>query len=181
MISTILAKRYAKALFSVAKEESKLDVFSEALRDISAFLADNQEIGAALENPVVPADVKQEVMEEIIKASKAEASLANFLRLLTERGRIQYLGVISEAFQELMDEELGVVRAKVKTAVPLSDSMKEKMKEILSEVTGKQVALVTEEDPDIIGGVVAYVGDMVWDGSIRSQLDGFKESIGGAK
>jgi F-type H+-transporting ATPase subunit delta len=120
-------------------------------------------------------------MEEIIKASKAEASLANFLRLLTERGRIQYLGVIAEAFQELMDEELGVVRAKVKTAVPLSDSMKEKMKEILSEVTGKQVALVTEEDPDIIGGVVAYVGDMVWDGSIRSQLDGFKESIGGAK
>jgi F-type H+-transporting ATPase subunit delta len=181
LISTILAKRYAKALFSVAKEEDRLDAFSAALQDISSFLSDNPDIEAALENPVVPPDIKLEVTEEIIKASGADDSLANFLRLLTERGRIQHLGVISDAYQELMDEETGVVRAIVKTAVPLSEEMHNRMKEIFSEKTGKQVALVTEEDPDIIGGVVAYVGDKVWDGSIRSQLDGFKESIGGAK
>lgn len=181
MISTILAKRYAKALFAVAREEDKLDAFSDTLQDISSFLSENPDIEAALENPVVPADIKLEVVEEIIKASGADDSVANFLRLLTDRGRIQHLAVISDAYQELMDEETGVVRAKVKTAVPLSEEMRARMMEILSEKTGKQVALVTEEDPDIIGGVVAYVGDMVWDGSIRSQLNDFKESIGGAK
>lgn len=181
MINTILARRYAKALFSVARDENKLEAFSEALQEIGSFLDSQEEICEALENPVVPFNIKQEVVDEMIKASGADDSLANFLRLLTERGRIQYLSVIGDAYQELMDEETGVVRARVKTAVPLSGEMQSKMQDILSNVTGKQVALVTEEDPDIIGGVIAYVGDMVWDGSIRSQLNDFKESIGGAK
>ncbi len=178
MISTVLARRYAKALFAAGKEEDKLQAFNETLQEIRAFLSANPEIEAALESPVIGLDVKQEVIEEIIKAAKVDKTMANFLRVLVQNNRVHHIGLIADSFQELMDEELGVVRAKVITAIPLKKDLKKKMEEVFSQVTGKQVVLETKEDPDIIGGVIAHVGDMVWDGSIRSQLQGFKETIG---
>jgi F-type H+-transporting ATPase subunit delta len=107
-----------------------------------------------------------------------EDALAIFLRLLVERGRIQYLRMIVSCFQEFMDEETGVVRAVVRSAVPLPKDLRDKFSEVLAKVTGKQVTLQIEEDPAIVGGVVAHIGDMVLDGSIRSQLQSIRESIG---
>ncbi len=178
MTSTVIAKRYAKALFAVAKEEGKLEAYGQALKDIDAFLERSPDVEAALVSPVFPADIKQSVLEEIIKASGVEDALAIFLRLLVERGRIQHLKLIVNCFQEFMDEETGVVRAVVLSAVPLPEDLRDKFSEVLAQVTGKQVTLEIEEDPAIIGGVVAHIGDMVWDGSIKSQLQSIRESIG---
>ncbi len=178
MISTVLARRYAKALFAVGKEEGKLESFAEALNEINSLLQESPDVEAALESPIVPPELKREVVDEIVKAANFEDSLANFLRLLVERGRIQHLRLIAEAFEALMDEETGRVRATVRTAVPIPDDLKDKVTAVLAKATGKEVILVTEEDPDLIGGVVAHVGDVVWDGSIKSQLAGLKESIG---
>ncbi len=178
MTNTVIAKRYAKALFAVAKEEGKLEAYGEALKDIDAFLERSPDVEAALVSPVFPADIKQTVVKEIIKASGVEDALAIFLRLLVERGRIQFLKLIVNCFQEFMDEETGVVRAVVLSAVPLPEDLRDKFSEVLAQVTGKQVTLEIEEDPAIIGGVVAHIGDMVWDGSIKSQLQSIRESIG---
>jgi len=178
LISTVLAKRYAKALFAVAKEDGKLEEYNQTLQELNAFLRDNPDIQEALESPIIGLDVKQAIIEELIKASNIDEHLANFLQLLVERNRVHHLPLIADAYQELMDEETGVIRARVTTAVPLSDDLKEKMREVFTQATGKEVVLVAEEDPSIIGGVIAHVGDMVWDGSIKSQLEGFKELIG---
>jgi len=178
LISTVLARRYAKALFAVGREDDKLQAFNETLQDLNGFLTGNPEIEAALESPIIGLDVKQDIIEELIKTAKVDETMANFLRVLVERNRIHYVPLIADSFQELIDEELGVVRARVKTAIPLSGDLQEKMKGVFAEATGKKVVLVAEEDPEIIGGVVAHVGDMVWDGSIKSQLEGLKESIG---
>ncbi len=178
MTSTVIARRYAKALFMVGKGENKLEAFGEILKDVLAFLEENPEVESALVSPVFPADLKHQVVEQIIKAFDMDEIMASFLKLLVERRRIQHLRQIIMCFQEFLDEEMGVVRAVVRTAVPLPDDLKDKIAEVLAQVSGKQVALQLEEDPEIIGGVVARIGDMVWDGSIRSQLEGFKESIG---
>ncbi len=178
MISTVLARRYAKALFAAGKEEDKLQAFNGALQTLDSFLKANPDIEAALESPVIGLDVKQEVVEELIKAAKVEKTMANFLRILVQNNRIHYLSLIAEAYQELMDEEMGIVRAKVITAIPLKKNLQKKMQEVFSTLTGKQVVLEALEDPEIIGGVIAKVGDKVWDGSIKSQLQGFKESLG---
>ncbi len=178
MTSTVVAKRYAKALFAVAREEGKLEAYAQVLADINAFLSKSPDIEASLESPVFPIDLKHKVVEELVKAYGVDDVMANFLRLLVERGRIQHLRLIAEGYQELMDEEMGVVRAVVKTAVPLPEDLKEKMAEAFAQASGKKVVLQVQEDPEIIGGVVAHIGDMVWDGSIKSQLQGFKESIG---
>ncbi|NPA93995.1 MAG: F0F1 ATP synthase subunit delta [Thermodesulfobacteria bacterium] len=178
MISTVLARRYAKALFAAGKEEDKLQAFNETLQALNEFLKANPDIEAALESPVIGLDVKQEVVEELIKAAKVDKIMANFLRTLVQNNRVHYLGLIADAYQELMDEEMGIVRAKVITAIPLKKDLQKKMQDTFSQLTGKQVVLEAVEDPDIIGGVIAKVGDKVWDGSIKSQLMGFKESIG---
>jgi len=178
LISTVLARRYAKALFAAGKEEDKLQAFNETLQALNEFLKANPDIEAALESPVIGLDVKQEVVEELIKAAKVDKIMANFLRTLVQNNRVHYLGLIADAYQELMDEEMGIVRAKVITAIPLKKDLQKKMQDTFSQLTGKQVVLEAVEDPDIIGGVIAKVGDKVWDGSIKSQLMGFKESIG---
>ena len=178
MTSTVIARRYAKALFAAAKEEGKLEVFSQTLKGIDAFLEENPDIEGTLVNPIFPADLKHSVMEGIIKALAVEGTLVNFLKLLVDRRRIQYLRQIVDSFQELMDKETGVVRAVVQSAVPLPEDLQKKFAEVLAQVTGKQVTLEMEEDPAIVGGVVAHIGDMVWDGSIRSQLQNIRESIG---
>ncbi|WP_428121491.1 ATP synthase F1 subunit delta [Dissulfurimicrobium sp.] len=173
----MIAKRYAKALFFVAKESGKLTDFGATLKEISVFLARNPDVELALVSPVYPLGLKQDIVNQLIKAFKVEDVLANFLRLLVERRRIQNFTQICQSFSELVDEEMGVVRAVVKTVVPMPKDLQGKFAEILAKISGKKVALELQEDPSIIGGVVASIGDMVWDGSIRSQLQGFRESI----
>ncbi|MDA8161856.1 MAG: ATP synthase F1 subunit delta [Desulfobacteraceae bacterium] len=177
MTSAVIAKRYARALFFVAKESGKLESFGGVLKEIAGFLAKNPDVELALISPVYPMDLKQEIVNQFIGAYKIEDVLANFLRLLVDRRRIQNFSQICQAFGELVDEETGVVRAVVKTVVPMSGELQQKFAKILAKVSGKQVVLELQEDPSIIGGVVTSIGDMVWDGSIRSQLQGFRESI----
>jgi F-type H+-transporting ATPase subunit delta len=177
LTSIVIAKRYAKALFFVAKESGKLEDFGGVLKEIDAFLSKNPDVELALISPVYPVGLKQEIVDQLISAYKVEDVLANFLRLLVERRRIQNFSQICEAFNDLVDEETGVVRAVVKTVVPMPSDIQQKFAEILAKISGKQVVLELQEDPSIIGGVVASIGDMVWDGSIRSQLQGFRESI----
>lgn len=177
MISTIIAKRYAKALFFIAKEEGKLESYNSKLQGLSAFLEKNPDVEATLVSPVYPADLKRSVLDEVIRANGITGVLANFLGLLVERRRIQHVKQILDAFRELMDEEMGVVRAVVRTPVPLPEDLRKKLTDVLTKASGKQVMLQLQEDPGVIGGVVAHIGDTVWDGSIRSQLQGLKESI----
>ncbi len=155
-----------------------MEAFGQALKDIDAFLKESPEVEAALVSPVFPIAQKQPVMEEIVKALGIEGALVNFLQLLVERGRIEHLRLILSCFQEFVDEETGVVRAVVRSAVPLPEDLRKKFSEVLAKATGKEVTLEIEEDPAIIGGVVAHIGDVVWDGSIKSQLQSIRESIG---
>jgi len=178
LISTIVARRYAKALFAIAKEAGKLEVVSGELEAIVGYLEKAPEVEEALVSLVYPADLKGTIIEEILKAIEAGPELRKFLELLVERRRIQVIRAIQQCYQEFMDEEMGVKRAVVTTAIPMPQDLTEKLKDILAKITGKDVVLELREDPSIIGGVVAHIGDMVWDGSIRSQLQGFKESIG---
>ena len=141
MISAVVAKRYAKALFAIAKEEGRLEEFAGVLEGLKGFLAENPEVEAGLVSPVLPLDLKQKVVEELVKAFEVEGVMANFLGLLVERGRIQHLRLIAESYQELVDEETGVVRAVVRTAVAVPDELKQKMMDVFSQASGKKVVL----------------------------------------
>lgn len=181
MKNTILANRYAKALFSVAKEENAFDAYAKALNTFAAAYQATPEVRDGLTNPLYPVDVRAKVMDYLVKAMGAEGVVKNFLNLVVQKKRAEHLPEIAEAFQALVDKQRNICQGTVVSAMELSGDLKEKVQGTLEKITGKKVVLTTQVDPAIIGGIIAKVGDLVLDGSIRSQLLGLKESIKGSE
>ena len=179
MKQTILAKRYAKALFAIGKEEGKYEAYSEALAAVAALFESNPEVEDALTNPLYPVDVREKAMAAIIEAMDADKVMGNFLNLLVEKKRAAILPEIAEAFKIMVDEEKNISHGTVVSAVELDTDLQDKLKATLEKITGKKVELTASVDPSIIGGMIAKVGDLVLDGSIRTQLASLKGSIKG--
>ncbi|MEA3546531.1 MAG: F0F1 ATP synthase subunit delta [Thermodesulfobacteriota bacterium] len=181
MKNAILAKRYAKALFAVGKEEDAFDEYTEALNGFAEMYATIPEVLDGLTNFIYPQDVREKVMAELVKSAGLTGVMANFMNLLAQKRRADVLPDIAETFQAMVDEEHNVCQGMVVTATEIDADLKEKVKETLEKITGKQVTLNTAVDESIIGGMVAKVGDLVFDGSIKTQLAGLKESIKGSE
>ena len=178
MRQTILARRYAKALFSLGKEQGKTESYSEALGAIAELYKD-ESVENALINPLYPLDARQKVMAKIAELAKADTILTRFLNLLLEKKRADILPDIAHEMQVMVDQEQNISHGSVVSAIELDDALKEKIQQTLEKITGNKVILEVSVDPSIIGGIVAKVGDLVLDGSIKTQLNGLKESIKG--
>lgn len=179
MKQTILAKRYAKALFAAGKEQSKFEDFNETLKGVAGLYTSNPEVKDALTNPLYPLDTKVKMMGDMVKSMDVDTIMGNFLQLLVEKKRAEILPEIADEFQVMVDEEKNISHGSVISAVELSDELQAKIKATLEKLTGKSVELSTSVDPAIIGGMIAKVGDLVLDGSIKTQLAGLKDSIKG--
>lgn len=179
MKQTILARRYAKALFAVSKEEGKFDEYNDALQGLNEVFASDSGLADSLTNPLYPMDVREKVMEGIVASMGVDKVMGNFLNLLVEKKRAGVLPEIAEEFQIMVDEEKNVSHGSVVSAVELSDELQAKVQATLEKLTGKKVELTTSVDPSIIGGVIAKVGDLELDGSIKTQLASLKDSIKG--
>jgi len=181
MRNTILANRYAKALFSVAKEDDSFDAISKALNEVSELFDQVPEVKDGLTNPLYPVEVRAKVMDHIISNLDTNAVMKNFLNLVIIKKRADVLPEIAHAFQSLVDGHRNICQGSVVSAMELSDELKQKVQATLEKITGKKVVLSAEVDPAVIGGIIAQVGDLVLDGSIRTQLMGLKESIKGSE
>ena len=181
MRQTILAKRYAKALFAVGQEEGTSEAFREALVALGDFLEKYPEAMDALTNLLYPMELREKVMAQLISELQADRYLANFLKLLVQKKRADILPEIATQFQALVDAAQNVSRGTVISASEISGELQAKVQSALENITGKKVILTTEIDPAIIGGIVAKVGDLVMDGSIKTQLAGLNESIKGSE
>jgi F-type H+-transporting ATPase subunit delta len=124
-------------------------------------------------------DLREKVMAGIVTNMGADKVMGNFLNLLVEKKRAEILPEIAEEYKIMVDDEKNVSHGSVISAVELSDELQAKVQETLEKLTGKKVELTTSVDPTIIGGIIAKVGDLVLDGSIKAQLAGLKDSIKG--
>jgi len=176
---TILAKRYAKALFSIGKEDGTYEAYSEALAAVAALFETNPEVEDALTNPLYPLDIREKAMVAIVDSMDADKVMGNFLNLLVQKKRAAILPEIAEEFKIMVDEGKNISHGTVMSAVELDTDLQNKIKATLEKITGKKVELTASVDPSIIGGVIAKVGDLVLDGSIRTQLASLKGSIKG--
>ncbi|MCX5869152.1 MAG: F0F1 ATP synthase subunit delta [Deltaproteobacteria bacterium] len=179
MKQTILARRYAKALFAVGKEEGKFEEYNEALQGVAGLYVSHPEVVDALINPLYPLDIRQKVMAGMVASMGVEKIMANFLNLLVEKKRAGILSEIAEEYQAMVDNEKNVSHGSVVSAIELSEALQVKVRATLEKLTGKKVELTTSVDPSIIGGIIAKVGDLELDGSIRTQLASLKDSIKG--
>ena len=179
MKQTILAKRYAKAIFTVGQEQEKYEEYDEVLQGLADLYTTHPEVVDALTNPLYPMDVKENVMKGIVGSMKVDTIMGNFLNLLVQKKRAEILPEIAAAYKTMVDEAKNISHGNVISAIELSDELKANVQTILEKLTGKKVELTTSVDQSIIGGIIAQVGDLVLDGSIKTQLAGLKDSIKG--
>uniref|UniRef100_A0A7V5XGD5 ATP synthase subunit delta n=1 Tax=Thermodesulfobacterium geofontis TaxID=1295609 RepID=A0A7V5XGD5_9BACT len=179
MRAMAIAFKYAKGLFTVGKELGKTKEFGEELRQIKELLISMPEVLSALQNPIYPPDLKMEIIGEILKAVKVDPEIERFLKLLVERRRIQYIEEIVTMYQELLDEELNIARGEIITAYPISEEEKKEIENVLKDYLKKEVILESKVDVGIIGGIRIRIGDLIFDGTLKTQLGKFKEIIKG--
>jgi len=177
LIGSDIANRYARALFDIAREEDAIEATYDELKGFSSLLKESTELAEFFANPVFDTAEKVSVMGEILREIKLSAIASNFLRLLVDKNRIGVIGEIEECYRRYMDDVLNKVRVDVKTAFPLSSELSAQIKKQMEGLTGKTVEMVVNEDPSLLGGVVIGVGDTLYDGSIRAQLNSIRELI----
>jgi F-type H+-transporting ATPase subunit delta len=175
-----LAIRYARALVdTVMAPKSTLDP-KQALAELRSFneiVRSSPELRNVLSSPAVSNSKKRAVVGRFADSLPLAKLIRNFLFVIIDRRRTDTLGQIAEAFETALDERLGIVRADVKSASPLSDRQQSELQQELSRVSGKQVRCDFSIDPALIGGVVARIGSTVYDGSVRSQLESLRERL----
>jgi F-type H+-transporting ATPase subunit delta len=171
------ARRYALASFQIANANGDIEVWRKSLREISEFMGD-PEVRRVLEN----SRVGQEPKQRLIAAALADLPEMpqNLARLLVRKGRTNLAVDISEQFEQLMEQERGISRARATTAVPLADAEREALAKQLQVQTGNQVVLETAVDPRLLGGVVIQIGDRLIDASTKGRLEALRESLTGA-
>lgn len=180
MISNI-SKRYARAFFDIAVEEKKIEGYYNELIQFSSVIDRDKALRDFLANPVFEQAVKKGVVEKIISKLALSPMTINFLKLLADKKRIEVLPDIATCYRQMMDEVLRRVRINVKTAFPLSDEMQTYIKTGLEKLTGRQVEINLEKDPALLGGIVIGVGDTLYDGSIKNQLNNMRNLLGEAR
>ena len=179
MRAMAIALKYAKGLFTAAKELGKMKEFGKELNQIKDLLISMPEVLSALQNPIYPPDLKMEIIEEILKVVKIDPEIERFFKLLVERRRIQYIREIVAMYQELLDEELNIARGEVITVYPLSEEERKELEEVLKNYLKKEVILESKVDEGIIGGIKIRIGDLIFDGTLKTQLGKMKEIIKG--
>jgi F-type H+-transporting ATPase subunit delta len=170
------ARRYAEAAFDLAKKQGKLDRWLSDLRTAAGILGDPR-LMMALDNPKAPRARKHQYLDSAFTVT-LDPMVHNLLYMLVDRGRIGLIGRITDEFVSLYNREMGVVVAEVTTAVALSEAEQRKVREQLQRLTSaRQIDLRLHTDPRIIGGLVARVGDMLYDGSVRTRLSELQERL----
>jgi F-type H+-transporting ATPase subunit delta len=173
----VIAKRYSRALFNLADEANAIEQYGTALDDFVIVLNEIPDLGNALRNPLYPETVKKTLFQKVAGQLQLSPVVNSFLRLLVEKGRIQYLPEIAAYYHRLIDDHSNIARAKVKAAFRLGGPEIKEIAEALEKKIGKKIVVEFEEDPSLLGGVFAQIGDFVLDGSVKRQLLNFKESL----
>ncbi len=172
-----IGRRYAKALLGIGIEMQTFDSFGKELERMVETFDRSEELSRTLANPIFAADKRRAVLEELTRKLALSKTVRNFIMLLLDKGRIDDLPAISRAYRALVDEYAGRVRARVTTARPLDPALEQRLKSALEKRSGKVVLLEKHEDPSIVGGVVTQLGDTVFDGSVRSQLEEMRDRL----
>jgi F-type H+-transporting ATPase subunit delta len=173
MISSAVVNRYANALADVVLSPSS-DVkpveAAEQLRSFDAAVESSADLRAILASPAVAIARKRTIIKEIAGKLGMSRLVTNFVLVLSDHRRAGALSQMVDAFELLLDERLGFVRAEVKSASELNQEQQNALSGELSKLAGAAVKLRFQVDPQLIGGVTAKIGSRVYDGSVRGQL-----------
>ena len=177
MSSGSLARRYAKALVLIGEEEGSLERIGSEVAGFSAAMRTSEELATTLSNPLFPRAEREALAKAILQKLGASQTVVNFARLLLDRERMMAVPDIARELSVMIDDRLGRMRAEVTSAKALGDGQKQQLKSTLERLSGKSIDLHDRVDPALLGGVVAKVGDLEYDGSLRTHLRKLQDSM----
>lgn len=177
MKNQIIAKRYARALLEIGVADGQYVKYGRELQNLAASIKKVGDQAKFLTSPAFPDGVRRQALKAILNKAALSPMVNNFVNLLMDKGRLAELESISAAFRLLVNEVMGVVPATVVSARPLSAAEIKAITASLRKFAEREVELTVTEDPYIIGGLIATMGDLVIDGSVRTQLSRLAERL----
>ena len=171
-----VARRYAKALFELALEEKNLDTVNKDFEMIRDLLENSQDFSDFVKNPLISANERADILKQIFEGKLSEMSY-NFLNMVNEKKRLDFLQEIVESFQLFVKKNSGIVEGELLSAIELNKTQIERIRKNVEQLTGKSVILNQQIDPSVLGGFVVKIEDLVIDNSIRRQLQRLREQL----
>jgi len=170
-----IAEVYARALFEAAKDADALDRVHDEIDALADALDESQELQMFFFSPYFSSDEKKDAVDNVLDG--ADERTINFLKLLAERHRMPVLFRIRRVFDELYAEERKLLPVSVTSAVELDEKLVKEIGNRIQEQTGREVDLSSRVDPDVLGGLVVRVGNMVLDASVRNRLEQLRKQV----
>ncbi len=171
-----VAAVYAKALLGATETAGNTAAVTDEFDELVKLLTAHPHFAEVLDSQLVGDDQKQGIIDRVF-APKLSPTLADFLRILSRRGRLSLLRPIHTEFHRQQDVLRGVVRVQVRTAAPLDAAATDQLKQSLRAIVHGEPRLDAVVDPDLIGGAVLRFGDTVYDGSVARQLEQLRSQI----
>jgi len=177
MVTGSLARRYARAVVEIGTASGNLDKLGADLRSLAKAMHDSTELVTVLTNPAIRRADRRRVIDGLLKAVGAEPNTRNLVYLLLDGERMGSLEAISREVDAMIEAKAGRMLAEVTSARPLDAAQLKQITAALEKLSGKQVAVTKREDASLLGGVVAKLGDTVYDGSLRTQLRTLRDEL----
>lgn len=177
MIGGGLARRYARALLDIGREEGQVRRILTEVDRFAALMSEVPALREALEAAHINSRDKLSALDSCVSGEGFLPTTANFLRLLVEKGRMKALQQILSELRRLVEELEGIERVQVLIPFALSGTQRDVLKSVLERQTGKRIELEEKIDPAVLGGMVVKVGSTVYDGSVRTQLSQIRENL----
>jgi len=169
MLGTQAARRYAKALISLAHEQEAGEIIGEQLAQVAQLFTD-PELAKILTLPALPLRARQSIVEQVISQASLHDTFVKFLRVLADNNRLRDLVDIDRAYQRLLDKVLGRVRAQIRSAAALSEEEAQIITAAFSRLTKKTVEASFAVDTELVGGIIVEIEGRIYDASLKTQL-----------
>lgn len=176
MVSLVPLK-FAQALADVAVELKQEDQVLEELSSFSALLGSHKELMETLIHPAIPFSAKRKIIQELAKEIPLTQTSVNFILVLIERARLPQFQEVLEAYANVLDDLHGIVRAEVFACEKVDKALEQRLRKVVSTLTGKEVEIKYHVDESLIGGLKLQIGSTIYDGSIGTQLEEFRRRL----
>ena len=177
MVTGSLARRYARAVMELGTTHGNLDQIGADLRSLAHAMRASAELVGVLTNPAIRRADRRKVIDGLLQRIDAAPHTRNLIYLLLDSERLGSLEAISREVDAMIEARAGRLQAEIVSARPLDAAQLSQITAALEQLSGKKVAVTRREDPDLLGGVVAKLGDTVYDGSLRTQLRTLRDEL----